>query len=70
MPNSVRIIRFDKYSEYNKELNNLVDTIEILQLPKKYQKKINNIPRGLKKIILSKDYAYIDDFKDYDVETY
>jgi uncharacterized protein YihD (DUF1040 family) len=72
LPNSVRIIKFCKFSYYDKELNNLVDTIKILKLPMKYQKKIKNIPRGLKKIILSKDYAYIDDFKtfDIDLETY
>jgi hypothetical protein len=70
LPNSVSVIRFYKSSCYNHELNNLVDSIEILELPEKYQKKINYIPKGLKKIKLSRDYKYIDDFKDYDVETY
>jgi hypothetical protein len=72
LPNSIRIIRFSiyRFGDYDKELNNLVDSIEILELPKNYKKRIKNIPKCLKKIKLSKDYKYIDDFKDYDIQTY
>ncbi len=71
MPNSIRIIKFDRKNDnYNKGLNNLNDSIKILELPANYKEKINNIPCGLKKIIVSRDYAYIDDFKEYEVKTY
>jgi hypothetical protein len=70
LPNSVRIIKFHRNSIYDKELNNLVDSIEILQLPEDYEKKIKNIPKALKKIIISKYYEYIDDFKDYDIQIF
>jgi hypothetical protein len=57
-------------SNYNCELNNLPNSVEILELPKKYRLKIKNIPEGLKNIKLSKDYEFINDFANYKVETY
>ena len=44
--------------------------LELLQLPKKYKQEIKNIPNGLKKVICSKDYKYINNFKDLEIETY
>ena len=43
LPNSIKIIIFNKESTYNEELNNLPKQLEILELPKKYDKEINNI---------------------------
>ena len=51
---------------YNKELNNLPNSIEYLEL-KKYNLKIKKIPKNLKTLKCDKDYKYIDDFKDYKV---
>ena len=43
LPNSIKIIKFDKnYSIYNKELNNLPKQLEILELPDKYNLKLTN----------------------------
>jgi hypothetical protein len=64
------MIKFNKESYYNKELNNLPSSLEILVLPENYSLKIKNIPKELKSIKLSKDYKFINDFVDYKVETY
>ncbi len=55
---------------YSKELNNLPNSLEILELPEKYLYPISNIPLGLKIISCSKDYKYIGNFADYKVESY
>jgi hypothetical protein len=44
--------------------------LELLQLPKNYKQEIKIIPNGLKKVICSKGYKYIDNFKDLEIETY
>ena len=69
-PNLIKIIKFNKNSKYDKELNNFPNSIETLKLPEKYSLKIKNIPKGFKKIILSKNYNYINDFKNYNLEIY
>jgi hypothetical protein len=43
LPNSIKIIKFNKNSYYNKELNNLPIQLEILELPVRYNLKIKNI---------------------------
>jgi len=43
LPNSIRILSFDYYSKYNKELNNLPKSLEKLYLPKNYNIEIKNI---------------------------
>ena len=43
LPNSIKIISFERHSKYNKELNNLPLSIEKIDLPYNYNKKINNI---------------------------
>ena len=68
LPNSIKKILFDKKSNYNKELNCLPNKLKILELPKKYDLQIKNIPKGLKKLICSKDYPFVDDFVDLEVE--
>jgi hypothetical protein len=44
--------------------------VELLELPSKYSVQIVNIPQELKKIICSKDYKFIDDFANFELETY
>jgi hypothetical protein len=44
--------------------------IELLELPSEYNISITNIPQGLKKIICSKNYKFIDDFSNFEIETY
>ena len=51
LPNSIKIILFDKDSKYNKELNNLPKSLSKLYLPKKYDKEIINIDQ---KCVISK----------------
>ncbi len=68
LPTSLKKLTFDKYSNYNKELNCLPKKLELLQLPENYKLKIKNIPNGLKKVICSEDYQYIDNFKDLEIE--
>ena len=43
LPNSIKILSFDKESEYKKELNNLPKSLSKLYLPEKYDKEIKNI---------------------------
>jgi hypothetical protein len=70
LPSSIKKISFDKYNEYNKELNCLPNTVELLQLPTDYNLQIKNIPKGLKKIKCSEYYEFINDFIDLEVEIY
>jgi len=49
-----------------KELNNLPNSIEYLELVD-YNFKIKKIPKNLKTIKCYRNYKYIDDFKDYTV---
>jgi hypothetical protein len=70
LPSSIKKIIFNQYSDYNKPLNNLPKVVELLVLPFEYNLQIINIPRELKKIICSKHYKFIDDFSNFNVETY
>ena len=71
LPNSIKKISFDYYSEYDKELNCLPEFVEYLELNKKYNKKIKKFPLNLKTIKCSKNYKYINDFENkYNVITY
>ncbi len=45
-------------------------TVEYLKLNKSYNKKISNIPKGLKKIVCSENYKFINDFANLIVETF
>jgi len=45
--------------------------VELIRLPKNYNLSIVNKPKELKKIICSKNYIYLNDFKsNYEVKTY
>ena len=72
LPTSIKIIEFNHryFYNYDHELNCLPYSIECLKLSKLYDKKISNIPKGLKKIVCSKDYKFIDDFNNLITETY
>ena len=66
----VKII-FHEYCDYNKELNCLPNSVELIQLPKKYNLLIVNKPKKLKKIICSNNYIYLKNLKlNYEVVTY
>ena len=51
LPNSIKIISLNKYSCYDKNLNNLPKSLEKLYLPKKYNKEIKNINQSCQIII-------------------
>jgi hypothetical protein len=70
LPSSIKKIIFQEDSEYDKPLNNLPKNIELLQLPYEYKIPIINKPKKLKKIICSKNYIFINDFSNFNVETY
>ena len=57
-------------SNYNKELNNLSNSIEYIALPNNYNHQIKNIPKKLKQIKCHKTYKYINDFINYQIITY
>jgi hypothetical protein len=68
LPSSIKKIVFNKYNNYNKPLNNLPKNVELLKLSPEYNLQITNIPNKLKKIICSKNYEFIDDFFNFEVE--
>ena len=70
LPSSIKKISFDVNSQYNLDLNCLPYFTEIIKLNEYYNKPIKNIPYGLKKLICSSNYKYINDFVNYEVETY
>ncbi len=69
LPTSIKTIKLNTF-KYNQELNCLPISIEYLKLNESYNKKISNIPKGLKKIVCSKNYPFINDFADLIVETF
>ena len=70
LPTSIKILRINKKSYYNVDLNCLPDFIEELHLNFNYKKRILYIPSNLKKIVCYKDYPYINDFSNYCIEIY
>ncbi len=61
LPISIKIINL-KCEEYEHELNCLPISVEYLKLNEFYNKKILNIPKGLKKIVCFENYPFINDF--------
>ncbi len=55
--------------DYKKELNNLPNSVEYLELPSNYQLKIKNVSTNLKTIRCNKNYRYIDTFKNIEILT-
>jgi hypothetical protein len=47
LPNSIKIIKFDPNSKYDKKLNNLPKSLEYLHIPKSLQDHIENLIRSL-----------------------
>lgn len=70
LPNSIKKVIFSENSVYDKSLDNLPNSVEYLKLPQEYILKIKKFPKNLKKIVCVENYPYIDDFKNYEVETY
>jgi len=70
LPNSIKQVIFSLDSQYDESLDNLPNSVEYLKLPQDYLLKIKKFPKNLKKIVCVEDYEYIDDFKNYEVETY
>ena len=63
MPNQLKIIKILDdcvHSKYNKDLNNLPNSIEIIELNKNYNKPIVIIPKNLKLIKCHKDYKHFN----------
>jgi hypothetical protein len=55
LPSSIKSIKFDKESQYNKPLSNLPSLLEILELPCGYEIPIKNINSECKIIKKSKN---------------
>ena len=70
LPNSIIHLTFEKLSKYNNELNCLPNFVEQIELPVGYSKQIKKFPIQLKKIICSKNYKFLEDFKNYLIKTY
>ena len=69
LPNSIKKLVFHKYeTSFNKELNCLPNSIEHLELPKEYNKKITIIPANLKKISCSKNYNWVGDYNNNQIQ--
>jgi hypothetical protein len=62
LPNGIISIGFCESSVFARELNCLPNSLEIIELPMKYDKKILNIPKNLKKIICSSDCKFANNF--------
>jgi len=67
LPISIKKIIFNN-DNYDKELNNLPNSIEYIELP--YNYKYQNISKKLKQIKCYENYKYINDFVNYRVITY
>ena len=70
LPSSIKSIKFTYNHYYSEELNCLPTFLEYLELPVNYNKKIQSIPIGLKKIICPSDYEYIEDFVNCEILTF
>ena len=70
LPNSIKKITIDRDCQFNRELNCLPNFVEQIELPYAYAKQIKKFPTQLKKIICCQDYKYIEDFKNFLIETY
>ncbi len=68
LPTSIKILKLN-CDKYNHELNCLPMSIEYLKLNESYNKKISNIPKGLKKIVCLVNYPFVNDF-DLIIETF
>ena len=56
LPQNLKIIKFSEHSQYNFDLNCLPNSVELLQLPRNYDKYIEKIPTHLTKIICDNSY--------------
>lgn len=56
LPKTLITLLFSTYSKFNKKINNLPDTIEILKIGKYFSQDIRKLPYNLSKIILHKKF--------------
>ena len=70
LPSTIKKIKFDIYSGYDKKLNCLPNGLSILELPIYYKQQICIIPRTLTKLICSRNYPYLKGFSNIHVETH
>jgi hypothetical protein len=73
LPSSITYLYFGYQSSFNQSLNNLPRFTEFIQLPYKYDNKILNMPKRLKKIKCSTKYKYLSDLTNFvglEVSTY
>jgi len=68
MYKTIKIDMDSKYNDkYNDKLNCLPNNVKKIILPYYYDKKFNKLPSNLKTMKCSKEYQYINDFKNYNV---
>lgn len=70
LPNSIKKLVLTCRNHRNCKLNCLPNSIEYLELPSSYDNRILNLPKQLKKIKCPKKYQFIDDFKNYEIDTF
>ena len=67
LPCVLQDIRFGYWSNFDKELNCLPNSIENIQLPPNYNHQIINIPKKLKKITCGENYKYLEKFNELNI---
>ena len=73
LPSNILIINFINNVNgiscvFNKELNCLPNSVCEIKLPANYNQEIKQIPSGLKKIVCSSKYKFIDKFNNINIE--
>jgi hypothetical protein len=67
LPNQLKKIRLQNVM-YDKKLNNLPESVEIIELSSRYYEKISKLPKNLKTIKCNSRYRFINDFVGYQVQ--
>ena len=70
LPNQLKKISIRNVNLYDKELNNLPESVELIELPIGYDKKLSKLPKNLKTIRCDRDYKFKNDFVGYNLQTY
>lgn len=67
LPNSLKYLDIQNI-DYDEKLDNLPDSIEIIQIEINYSHQIKKIPKNLREIKCSKYYEFLDDFLNLDLD--